>query len=78
MTQVIYIVTFKSANPRMNDIYGGVWGAYTTFNKATEKVENWIIEYKETILDYEEQANGLYMYFTDKGTWIIEPTPLDD
>ena len=78
MTQIIYIVSFQAPDAVRNKIYGGMWGAYATFEKATEKVENWIAEYNETIHDFQEHDNGLFTYYTDKGTWVIEPTILDD
>lgn len=78
MTQVIYIVSFESITPSSTALYGGVWGAFTSFDKARNQVECWIEAYEETQLDYKEQANGLHVYITNKGSWIIEPTILDD
>ena len=78
MKQLIYIVTFKALTLQATNLYGGLWGAYTTFDKARNQIECWIEEYEEKLLDYKEQANGLHVYTTDKGQWIIEPTLLDD
>lgn len=78
MTQLIYIVTFKTPSPITTDIYGGTWGAYTSLDKARNQIERWIRDYDEKLLDYNEQANGLHVYTTDKGKWIIEPMLLDD
>ena len=78
MTQLIYIVTFKGLTPQVTNLYGGVWGAFTSFDKARNQIECWIEDYEETKLDYIEQDNGLHVYITNKGRWIIEPTLLDD
>ena len=79
MTMLIYIVSFKHPDNRMNSLVGGAWGAYTTLEKARRQVECWIEDYEEELQDYTELVdNGLHVYTTDRGKWIIEPMCLDD
>lgn len=78
MTMLIYIVSFQHPNANMNMVVGGVWGAYTSLEKARHQIECWIEDYEEELQDYNELDNGLHVYITNRGKWIIEPMCLDD
>lgn len=78
MTQVIYTVTFQTLILQNTNFYGVLMGTYTSIEKARTQVEIWMEEYEEKLLYYKKPANGIYIYTTDKGRWIIEPTILDD
>lgn len=75
MTQLIYTITFKAHILQATNLYGVLMGTYTSVEKARAQVEIWMEEYEEKLLYYKNPTNGVYIYTTDKGQWIIEPTP---
>lgn len=70
---LIYIVSLKNKRPCGAD---GVWGAYTTLEKAREAVEGWIKEYEEQLLNMEETYYASWHYYTNNSEWIIDGTIL--
>lgn len=77
MTNLIYIVSFHTADPRREALYGGDWGAYTKRERAEKEIRRLTALYNETIYG-QEYEKGLYIYATDKGEWVIEPMLVDD
>lgn len=72
----IYIVSLKTKKV-YGTIYDGVWGAFSSLEKAREAIEEWIIQYEEQEIEYYTPDNGLKIYITNKSKWIIEPILLD-
>lgn len=70
-----YIVSLMTKPAKA--VYDGVWGVFSTLEKARAAIEYWISQYKETQLDYHERANGQHVYETNKSNWIIDIMVLD-
>lgn len=73
---MVYIVSFVPAN-HMIDCIGGVWGAYSSWKKAEQAVQRYVEMYQETIYTCKLQPNGLYVYRTNKGCYVVEEIEID-
>lgn len=63
----------------LGNVVDGVYGAFDTLEKAQLEACKHMQAYGEQLLDWDsDNFNGLFNYFSDKGTYHIESIMLND
>lgn len=73
-----YVVAFRSNNFAVDSILGGVWGVFSSFDKARQAIDCYREQYNETLVDAYTQPNGIYRAVTNQGYYLIEKIKMDD
>lgn len=77
----IYVLTYTNGTVEpWRNILNGCYGVFSTLNKAQlAAIANINDDGNEIILDYKnDTTRGMFLYFTNYGTWSIEEMKLDD
>ena len=73
----VYCVAYHAANEAVDKVLGGLWGVFSSYDKARGAVEAYMEQYNELLLDAYEMPNGLYRYETSTGYYLIEAIEVD-
>lgn len=73
----VYCVAYHAANEAVNNVVGGLWGVFSSYDKAREAVEAYMERYNELLLNAYEQPNGIYRYETSTGHYLVEAAEID-
>ena len=70
----IYVLSWFSSDKEFED---GVYGAYSSLERAESMMNKYANDFNETILDTVYDTDE-WLFFTNKGTYKIEAMFLDD
>ena len=70
-----YVVTLEACT--VSDIVCGVWGVFSTYEKAVHAVSTFIQKGNEILYDWDFNE-VVWLFFTNKSTWRIESLIEDD
>lgn len=70
----VYVLSWFSADEKIED---GVYGAYSSLERAKRAMNEYANDFNETILDTDYNVDE-WFFFTDKGTYEIKAMFLDD
>ena len=62
---------------RGNIWFNGVYGVFSTIDKAIKAIEEYTSAWNDNILDFDNDT-VTWHYFTSQGTWSIDTIELDD
>lgn len=71
----VYVLSYYSKGKR--EATDGVYGAYSSITKAWQQIDKNVVDFNETIFDFDIGMNNQVIY-TDKGTYLIEIMEVDD
>lgn len=75
----VYVLSWFSADEKIED---GVYGAYSSLERAERAMNEYANDFNETILDTDYDVDKCdvdkWFFFTDKGTYEIKAMFLDD
>lgn len=70
----VYVLSWFSADEKIED---GVYGAYSSLERAKRVINEYANNFHETILDTDYDVDE-WLFFTDQGTYKIEAMFLND
>lgn len=71
-----YVVTLEACN--VGDIVCGLWGVFSSYDKAEHAVFHFMQNYDEILYDWDYSGGTVWLFFTNKSTWRIESLIEDD
>ena len=75
---VVYVLS-RFDGTGLGDVVDGVYGVFTTLDKAKQEACKHMLISGEKLLDYDyNDFNGIWNYFSNKATYHIESMRLDD
>lgn len=76
---MVYVLSFYS-NGELDRLVDGVYGVFSTYERACRAVDHHCEAFGLSLLDYDFDMLGcaMWRYFTNKGTYVIEEMLLDD
>lgn len=73
---MVYVLSFYS-NGELDRLVDGVYGVFSTYERACRAVDHHCEAFGLTVYDYDVDLT-MWRYFTNKGTYVIEEMLLDD
>ena len=73
----VWVLTLET-NTNLDGIITGVWGVYTSLEKAISAYRNNCKEYGEVEVEWTCYSESLFTFTTNQSTWRIEAMQLDD
>ena len=73
----VYVVTYTDDN-QSHSFLNGIYGVFSTKEKAQYAVFDYIIKWKDTLLDTNNSESTTMLFITAQGRWEIEQIKLND